>query len=163
FEHGQPVSLRPQYHRVRRGLGPEPRGRRRGTHVDGAVRRRNDAGGRIHRQSATGSLRRLLGFHFRHAAYGSSLPECRAHAAVRDRSAGLTGKGGTFSLDNVLFSLSPPGSFVINFDSLADATIVDSAYQAPLGVTFFNTLGGSVYARALSSAPSPPNSIAPFS
>jgi hypothetical protein len=52
---------------------------------------------------------------------------------------------------------------VVNFDDVADGTVVDSVYAAR-GVTFSNPLGGSVFARNGSGfAPSAPNVVSIFS
>src|SRR5882762_4835313 len=42
----------------------------------------------------------------------------------------------------------------INFDDVADGTIINTHYA---GVTFTNPIGGNLYARATASAPSAPN------
>ncbi len=48
---------------------------------------------------------------------------------------------------------------VINFDDAADGTIIDTRYP---GITFSNPIGGNIFARASSGAPSSPNVASVF-
>jgi len=83
-------------------------------------------------------------------------------AALRYQSASLTGQSEIFAIDNARFAAAAQKALAIAFDNTADATVVDATYVAPLGVTLQNPLGGSTYARALASAPSPANVVSLF-
>lgn len=55
----------------------------------------------------------------------------------------------------------PAFATLINFDNVADATVIDNTY-AGLGVTFNNPLGGSIFARTTTAAASPNNVVSVF-